>query len=186
VPIRIQGDGTPDKQRIAAAVHDAVTRYLSLDIRRVQDACNARRDRMLRVLAPLADDDRVTMLPGLDNTTARQVRKELARPFGLTAAPQPIVIDMQDSRPDAPNAPACVRPGDPSCVGVIFVLADNIDPAGLCARDTRGPLADCAFHEMLHLCGDAVKAEDGIARHQYAGTEAIRELLGMPPLLPPP
>ena len=45
---------------------------------------------------------------------------------------------------------------------------------------------DVTFHEMLHLCGDAVPSEDGIARHQYAGTEAIRELLGMPPLLPRP
>jgi hypothetical protein len=183
--VRVEGDNTPDKSRIGAAMKDAVERFLSLDVRQVQDACNARRDDLLRTLAPYRDGDLLVALPGLESTTAKRAREELARPFALIPAPQPIVITLHhDSHPAAPNASAFVVPGDPRFVGVIFVLADNIDAAGLCARDTRGPLTDAAFHEMLHLCGDAVKAEDGIARHQYAGTEVIRRLVGMPPLFP--
>lgn len=50
----------------------------------------------------------------------------------------------------------------------------------LCVRDTGQPLIDMAFHEMLHLSGDAVPAEDGVLRHTLAGTEAVRDLLGLP------
>lgn len=184
--VRIEGDRTPDKKRIAAAVKDAVDRFLSLDLSRVQDACNVRRDQLLQAVAPYRDDDLLVALVGLQNTTARRARQELARPFTLVPAPQPITITFRyDSHPDAPNAAAFVRPHDPHCVGVMFVLADNIDAVALCARDVRLPLVDVAFHEMLHLSGDAVtKLEDGVARHQYAGTEVIRRLLGMPPLLP--
>jgi hypothetical protein len=82
------------------------------------------------------------------------------------------------------EGPVSPVPGHALYMGVILVLSEKIDAGGLCARDTGGPLADVAFHEMLHLCGDAVKAEDGIARHQLAGTELIRRLLGIPPLLP--
>jgi hypothetical protein len=183
--LRVGAAGTPNKQRIAAAMQDAVERFLSLDIRRVQDACNLRRDELLRDFASFRDDELLTTVSGLANTTAGRARQELTRPFQLVPAPQPIVINLHhDSHPLAPNAPAFVVPGNPRYTGVIFVLADNIDPVALCARDTRGSLVDVAFHEMLHLCGDAVKAEDGVARHQHVGTEVVRRLLGMPQLLP--
>ncbi len=184
--VRVEGDSTPQKRRIAAEVRRGVELFLSLDVQRVQDACNVQRDQLLRALVLYPDDDFLGPFhPGLTNTAAKRARQELARPFQLVAAPQPIVIDLNlDDHPQAPNAPAFVVPGDPRYVGVIFVLANNIDPVGLCVRDSRGPLVDVAFHEMLHLCGDAVKTEDGVARHQLAGTEVIRTLLGMPPLSP--
>jgi hypothetical protein len=183
--VRVDTPATPNKQRIAATMQDAVQRFLSLDIRRVQGACNLRRDELLRAFASYRDDELLTAVPGLASTTAGRARQELTRPFQLVPAPQPIVLNLHhDSHPLAPNAPAFVVPGDPQYTGIIFVLADNIDPVALCTRDTRGPLVDVAFHEMLHLCGDAVKTEDGIARHQHAGTEVVRRLLGMPQLLP--
>ncbi len=183
--VRIEGATTPNKQRIGAAVKDAVERFLSLDVQRLQDACNARRDQLLRAFAAYPDDELLTAVPGLSATTAKRAREELARPFALVPTPGPIVISLHyDSHPGAPNAAAFVVVGDPQYQGVIFVLADNIDPVDLCTRDTRGPLVDVAFHEMLHVFGDAVKIEDGVARHQHAGTEVIRRLLGMPQLFP--
>src|SRR5262249_5904058 len=102
-----------------------------------------------------------------------------ARPFHLLAPP-PITVDLRyDTCAQAPNAPALVIPGDPQHAGVVYVLADNIDSAALCAKDTRGPLLDYVLHEMLHLSGDAVKDEDGIIRMQLAGTDVVKELLGI-------
>jgi hypothetical protein len=180
--IRVEGDSSPEKKRIAAEVRGGVELFLSLDVQRLQDACNVRREQILRALAAYGDNDFLASFhPGLANTTASRARQEIARPFQLAAAPQPIIINLTlDDHPKAPNAPAFVVPGDVRYVGVIFVLANNIDPVGLCARDTRQPLMDVAFHEMLHLCGDAVKEEDGVFRHQLAGTEVVRTLLGLP------
>lgn len=183
--VRVEGDITQDKKRIAAEIRRGVELFLSLDVQHVQVACNVRRNQLRRVLAPYQDDDLLPFLPGLANTTAKQARHELSRPFVLSNPPRPITINLHyDECAQAPNAPAFVSPGDTHYVGVIFALANNIDPVGLCARDTRGPLLDVAFHEMLHLCGDDKKDEDGIARHQLAGTEVIRTLLGLPQLFP--
>jgi hypothetical protein len=156
--------------------------FLSLDMQRLQDACNVRREQILRALAAYQDEDFLGPFhPGLANTTASRARQEIARPFQLVAAPEPVVINLNlDDHLKAPNAAAFVVPGDLRYVGVIFVLTNNIDPVGLCARDTRQPLVDVAFHEMLHLCGDAVKEEDGVVRHQLAGTEVVRTLLRLP------
>ncbi|MBI2989006.1 MAG: hypothetical protein HYY45_19765 [Deltaproteobacteria bacterium] len=182
--VRVEGDITPEKKRIAAEVRRGVELFLSLDVQHVQDACNVERDQLLRALATYRDEDPLVPFH-LPNTTAKRARQEIARPFQLVAPPRPIVINQHlDDHPLAPNAPAFVVPGDPQYVGIIFVLANNIDPVGLCARDTRQPLVDVALHEMLHLSGDAVKSEDGVVRHQLAGTEVIRTLLGMPRLLP--
>jgi hypothetical protein len=180
--IRVEGDSSPEKKRIAAEVRGGVELFLSLDMQRLQDARNARREQILRALATYRDDDFLAPFHrGLPNTTASRTRQEIARPFQLVAAPQPIIINLNlDDHPQAPNAPAFVVSGDVRYVGAIFVLANNIDPVGLCARDTRQPLVDVAFHEMLHLCGDAVKEEDGVVRHQLAGTEVVRMLLGLP------
>lgn len=181
--VKVEGDNTPDKKRIAVEVRRGVELFLSLDVLKVQDNCNVRREQLLGALARYRDEE--FFHPELPNTSAKRARQELARPFQLTAAPQPIIINLQlDDHPGATNAAAFVVPDDPQYAGIIFVLTNNIDSVELCVRDTRQPLVDVAFHEMLHLCGDAVKAEDGVVRHQFAGTEVVRALLGMPPLSP--
>src|SRR6266498_3424477 len=112
--IRIEGDSTPAKKRIAAEVRRGVELFLSLDVQRVQDACNVRREQLLRALAAYRDDGFLGPFhPGLVNTTANRARQEIARPFQLIAAPQPIIINLNlDDHPKAPNAPAFVVPGD--------------------------------------------------------------------------
>ena len=92
--VRVEGDGTPEKKRIAAEVKRGAELFLTLDVRRVQDACNRRRDDLLRLLAPYREDDLLPFLPGLANTKARRARHELARPFVLSDPPQPITIDL--------------------------------------------------------------------------------------------
>src|SRR3990167_1837073 len=117
---QVQGDNTPEKKRISAEVKRGVELFLTLDIRRVQDACNARRDDLLRLLASYREDDLLPFLPGLANTTAKRARQELARPFALFDPPQPIIIDLYyDDCVQAPNAPAAVVLGDPRYAGTI-------------------------------------------------------------------
>jgi hypothetical protein len=180
VVVQIDGDDTPEKKRIAAEANRAVELFRSLDVRRVQDACNERREVLLRAAARYCDDESFGAVePGLAGLTVGTARRELARPFQLVPPPQPITINLRyDSFPLAPNTPAFVVPGDPNPLGVVYVLADNIDAANLCARDTRGALLDYVLHEMLHLSGDAVRDEDGVVRMQLAGTGVVKELLG--------
>jgi hypothetical protein len=63
--------------------------FMSLDVQRVQDACNLRREQLLRALADYRDDDFLGPFhPGLVNTTAKRARQEIAGPFRLVAMPQ--------------------------------------------------------------------------------------------------
>ncbi len=104
--IRVEGDSTSEKQRIAAEVRRGVELFLSLDVQLVEDACNVRREQLLRALAAYRDEDVLGPFhPGLANTTANRARQEIARPFQLVAAPQAIIINLNlDDHPKAPNA----------------------------------------------------------------------------------
>ena len=58
---------------------------------------------------------------------------------------------------------------------VIYVHSDAIDAASLKSRHIAESAEEVTIHELLHVCGDV--RNDGVVRHNWAGTTAIRRLL---------
>jgi hypothetical protein len=119
----IEAANTDEKKRIAAEAKRGVEQFLSLEILRVQDGGNVRREQLLRSLAPYADDDMLDAFR-LPSTSAARAREEITRPFQLVTPPDPIIISLElDSFAAKPNAGAFIvlNPA-PEHKGVIFVL----------------------------------------------------------------
>jgi hypothetical protein len=166
------GKDTAVKKRIADEVEKAARLFISAGVEKAEQACNQKRLSLLDSMRQL-DPDKFLLDRGLPDVKVRQAIIELEPPFQLTQ-PATIKIDLTYDYYDPNRDTAMVAVPSESTV---YVFANAIDPATL--RDLHGgmPVRDIAFHEMLHLCKEA--QHDGVIRYNWAGVEAIKELLGL-------
>jgi len=166
------GKNTAVKTRIADEVERAARLFISAGVTKVEQTCNQRRLSLLAILRRL-DPDKFLVDHGLPDIKVSQALIELAPPFRLTP-PGSIKIDLTLDHFDRNRHTAMAATLTQS---TIYVFSSAINPATL--QDLLGgtPVRDITFHEMLHLCKET--QHDGVIRYNWAGVEAIKELLGL-------
>jgi hypothetical protein len=163
--LEFYGVDTPEKQRIADLVREAVLAFLRAGARAVEQACNRRRLAVLDYLRALSRDRHLPEW-GLPNITVEVAMQEASPQFVLADAPDPLRVNLRPNRhprsPDASMSYDCDR-------GVILIHLPAL------ALIQEGKIQLIVWHEMLHACGDL--KPDGIVRHNKIGVDAVLQLV---------
>jgi hypothetical protein len=169
--VDVKGDDTDEKRALAATVKQAINRAWPVltEYRSEFQAAGERIRRAIETGLKMEPDATRKML-GLENVAVETLLGEVAGPFAPAEPPHCILLDLtEDEREPGSPVPMAADLG-PEIIHIYCV------PFRITYKDQ---VEDFALHEMIHLCREALYAQDGIVRPNAIGVAAIRHVLEM-------
>ena len=159
-------------------ISKAIGKFFRCGVEKIQQACNNRRDELLKDWDTMNPNEKMLKY-GLSDTTFQQGKNEFTDPFELKE-PEIIVIDIFERKlssinPDRPAETQSVSPPEIYFYLHNFFYENNSLLCNLMFKNHRMTLEEIVYHELLHACGDY--KSDGVLRHNEIGIWCVEDLL---------